>query len=505
MVGSPRPLEVLMGLLLASGPALAQCGLQWAPLPGAGMAIGANSLTVTPNGDLYMVGWEDPVTFEVGASRWDGTSWTHWPNVFVNKLVWASAALLDGRVVAAGELVAPQSTYCPVVVWNGSTWGPLAQAGSQQFTYPSDAVCLTVMPNGDVVAGGSFQFPNQSVDIVRFDGSQWFALPARPGNSSVGVVRGLANGDLVAGSYVNSSTSVVHRWNGSSWTLFGTFGPRPQSSGADIHGICELPDGRIAVTGFFGSVDGVPARCVAIYDGTNWSALGAGIAGSSTYGQTVQALPNGDLLLGGFFSNVGGVAAANIARWNGATWSALGSGITGGSPWAYQIASRPQGDLVVHGGFTQAGGQPATNLARLVPPCPATTSNLGNGCASSAGPMQLTSLNLPWIGSTFRSTTTGIAPNSISFGLMGFTASAVPLVALHPAGLPGCTLLLDPILTILCATAGGSADFALALANQPALVGIPLYHQVLQAELTPGFDIAALAGSNALALVIGSL
>src|SRR6185436_15358386 len=35
------------------------------------------------------------------------------------------------------------------------------------------------------------------------------------------------------------------------------------------------------------------------------------------------------LFAGGTFANAGGVPAACIAKWNGATWSALGSGVAG--------------------------------------------------------------------------------------------------------------------------------------------------------------------------------
>lgn len=477
--------------------------MQWAMIAGGPPNPGHGMMNLSLDGEVHITGWQDPTTLALGHSRWNGVLWTHTNSVFMN-YVYASASLTSGDIVAGAELVGSISTYCPLVAWDGSAWSTMP-ALPNQFSRPSSVVSIASMVDGDVVAGGYLTFWGAPVEIVRYHAGQWSALPPRPGISSLGTMVGLANGDLLTGAW-DTGVTFVHRWDGSAWSLLGTFGPLLGGSEPHIYSICELANGYIAVTGNFGSANGVPTNSVAIFDGTSWSALGTGIAGSHSFGWTVEPLPNGDLVVGGSFTNVGGIAAANIARWNGTAWSALGAGVTGGGfPMAYQIASRPQGDIVVTGFFTHAGGQPNNGLARLVPPCPATTSNLGNGCASSAGPMQLTSRTLPWIGSTFRTTTTGIALNGISFGLVGLNASAVPLVALHPAGQPGCTLLLDPILTILCATAGGSADFALPLANQPALVGIPLHHQVLQAELTPGFDIIALAGSNALALVIGSL
>ena len=36
---------------------------------------------------------------------------------------------------------------------------------------------------------------------------------------------------------------------------------------------------------------------------------------------------SGNLYAGGFFTTAGGVAASRIAKWNGSTWSAMGAGM----------------------------------------------------------------------------------------------------------------------------------------------------------------------------------
>ncbi len=56
----------------------------------------------------------------------------------------------------------------------------------------------------------------------------------------------------------------------------------------------------------------------------------------------------GDLYVGGIFQSVGGTAANNIAKWNGTSWSALGAGI--GIAGGLVSAMAPHGsDLYVHG------------------------------------------------------------------------------------------------------------------------------------------------------------
>ena len=87
------------------------------------------------------------------------------------------------------------------------------------------------------------------------------------------------------------------------------------------------------VGGYFTSAGRMPATNVAKWDGTSWSALGAGIGGTglnNNYG-TVYALAvdaSGNLYAGGRFIRAGGVAASNIAKWNGSAWSALSQGTT---------------------------------------------------------------------------------------------------------------------------------------------------------------------------------
>jgi hypothetical protein len=92
------------------------------------------------------------------------------------------------------------------------------------------------------------------------------------------------------------------------------------------------------------------ANNVARWNGTSWSALGAGM--DSTV-NALAVLPNGDLVAGGNFLNAGGTIANNIARWNSTSWSALGAGM---DSTVSALAVLPTGDLAAGGEFTMAGG-----------------------------------------------------------------------------------------------------------------------------------------------------
>ena len=122
----------------------------------------------------------------------------------------------------------------------------------------------------------------------------------------------------------------------------------------------------------------------------------------------------------------------------------------------------------------------------------------------AAGPLQLTVTAWPWAGTRCRSTCTGFPANSIGFELIGFTSSSTPLSLLHPAGGPGCTLLVNAIATTLIFPVGGSVESDFGMPSDPAFTGVVLQHQVLQIELDASFTITHIGGSNGVKLTIGT-
>ena len=112
---------------------------------------------------------------------------------------------------------------------------------------------------------------------------------------------------------------------------------------------------------------------------------------------------------------------------------------------------------------------------------------------------------LPWLGTSFRTTTTGVAANSVCFGAIGFSQQALPLGSLLPEGQPGCSLLTSTEIVLLLATTGSVARAEFALPNSAILIGTTFRQQTLPLELTPFGALAAVRSSNALAATIGTL
>lgn len=129
----------------------------------------------------------------------------------------------------------------------------------------------------------------------------------------------------------------------------------------------------------------------------------------------------------------------------------------------------------------------------------------GAGCSSSGGPLVITADTLPWIGATFQTTTTGVAPVSLCIGVIGLSQVSIPLDLLLAEGQPGCTLLAALDILLFLQNGPGTAHSAFALEADPSLIGVTFYQQTAPLEFDAGGNIVAIRSSNALAATIGTL
>ena len=360
-------------------------GTAWNAL-GTGAANGLNNevraLAVAPAGDLYAGGGFSQAggVSANNVARWNGTAW--------NTLGTGSANGVNGRVYTlalngSGDLYAGgnfgQAGGVPassVARWNGTAWNALGAGIGNN----SRVSALAVAANGDLfAAAGPVQYGTVAANgIARWNGTAWNALGTGIGNGLNDEVEAVAvapNGDVYVTGLITQAGTVaangVTRWNGTAWNALGA-GLQYQSStpGSGIssgsgYALALAPNGDLYVGGIFNLAGGVAANGVARWNGTAWSALGAGLQDNNSAGdaQALALAPNGDLYVGGFFTMAGGVPANGLARWNGTAWSALGSGL-GTSNYVYALAVAPNGDLYAGGEFTQVGGTTASNVAR---------------------------------------------------------------------------------------------------------------------------------------------
>jgi hypothetical protein len=153
----------------------------------------------------------------------------------------------------------------------------------------------------------------------------------------------------------------------------------------------------------------------------------------------------------------------------------------------------PNGDLVAAGWFTSAGGNPANRVAQHAP-----------GCPSSGGANSLSAAALPWLGSTFTTSASGLPMTALAAQLTGFEPAApIALTSLSPLGVSGCDLHVTPELAQFIQATSGGASFPLPIPNTPDAIGVTLFQQVVVLELSPSGSPVELTGTNALLSIIG--
>ena len=108
--------------------------------------------------------------------------------------------------------------------------------------------------------------------------------------------------------------------------------------------------------GVFDSAGNIPAKNIAMWNGTSWSAVGNGFNGMIQ----CMCVCNGNLYAGGSFDSSGIQKINCIAEWNGSVWAPLGNGIQNGGVSALVTYGS---SLCVGGSFDSAGNKPANNIA----------------------------------------------------------------------------------------------------------------------------------------------
>lgn len=374
-------------------------GASWAPL-GSGTNNLVRAMTVFDDGAgggpaLY-AGGEFTIAGGVSVSRiakWNGSSWASLGsgigdgfgggNPYVNALTVCEDGSRDGPKLCAGGSfnVAGGVAALHIGKWNGIQWSSF---GDGMNSYVSTlAVCEVGSGGGaELYAGGSFTSAGGMLlnRIAKWNGASWSAV----GGGMDGMVRALVvfddgsgNGPaLYAGGSFTTADSVtvngIAKWNGVSWAPLGN------GVSGGINSLTVFDDGLgggpgLYAGGSFTTAGGVPANCIAKWDGASWTPLGSGISGSVN-SLTVFDDDHGDgpaLYVGGNFATAGGVAAHFIAKWNGTQWSPLGSGVGGVpiAPYVYALTvfddeSGGGPALYAGGNFATAGGVAASRIAK---------------------------------------------------------------------------------------------------------------------------------------------
>ncbi|MBI4718508.1 MAG: hypothetical protein HY763_11930 [Planctomycetes bacterium] len=359
-----------------------------------------------------------------GVARLDGSTWVRLgyflyggPNrlqPFHDKT--GPALYARGLFYGVGDLEADK-----IVKWDGRQWSLLLDSATNYVGY--EPVAFATFDDGSgpaLYAGGSFEFAGgvRVNHVAKWDGAGWRAL----GNGTAEHVSDLETFDrpeplliAIGGTSLSPRQGWMNTWNGTEWTLAAMANDYMTS-------LAVFDDGRgdaVYVGGRFSSVDGVPAKTVARWDGFGWEPVGnppgpealtlvvvdvgkgpalyaalwdaAGdgriAAWDGTEWTIIEELGNsggvstligfndgrGEALyaIGGF--SAGDVAWEGIARWDGVAWESLGGGLQtlplDHSDWIHFGPAAVFDDgtgpgLYVAGHYYDAGGVPVRHLAR---------------------------------------------------------------------------------------------------------------------------------------------
>jgi hypothetical protein len=197
--------------------------------------------------------------------------------------------------------------------------------------------------------------------------------------------------------------------------------------------------------GYFTTAGGAPANYLAKWDGSAWSALGAGM----DWQVNALAVSGTNLYAGGYFTTAGGVPANYIAKWDGSAWSALGSGM---NEWVYALAVSGT-NLYAGGDFTTAGGVPANYIAKWNGRA---WSALGSGINGVVAALAADGAGHLFVGGSFSLAGTNVSKDIAQANVGVVPTSGPPVIVASPVS------LVVPI--------GGTADFQVEAGGSPPLV-----------------------------------
>jgi hypothetical protein len=264
----------------------------------------------------------------------------------------------QGSIVVSGSFTAAGGVPVNGIArWDGTTWQPFGStlAGSL-FVHDADLYGVIASDN-----------PGTS-QVAKWNPltEQWDPLGTLPAGVAINCFT-VFSGDLIAaGVGGTGAPGAVFRWDAPNATW------QPMGAAMGLEPILALAvyNGELIAGGLFDPAVGGPPGGIIRWNGSSWITLGGGLferdTETSTVGVSALTVLDGDLIVGGLFSHAGapfGVPVNNIARWDGTSWSALGAGTND----QVLTLDRHDGGLLLGGWFTLAGGSPNGHWARWGP------------------------------------------------------------------------------------------------------------------------------------------
>jgi len=237
--------------------------------------------------------------------------------------------------------------------WDGRVWNRFNAANNNGL---AGDIWAMQADGTNVYVGGSFQNANAGQVLNRIALIRSAGVYSPLGSGLNGTVYALvvrSNEVYAGGSFTTAggaSAANIARWNGTSWSALGA------GVGATVRSLAFGPDGSLYAGGTFTTAGGSTIRGLARWNGSTWTAVGTGVNGDAL----ALFRSGNDMYVGGNFTTAGGLTVNRLARWNGTAWSALGTGANNEVRSLYEW----NGQIYAGGNFTIIGGTSATGIAR---------------------------------------------------------------------------------------------------------------------------------------------
>src|ERR1043165_658572 len=272
---------------------------------------------------------------------------------------------LPEALIAGGNFTATGTGAALVGLaqWDGEAWSQVSSGANGQVN------SMVVFEDGGgpaVFLAGAFTTVGgtNALRVARWSGTTFAAL----GLGLNGTVNQLVayNGSLfaVGGFTLSGSTTVnrIARWDGASW--------QPLDVGANNTITCATVfGGQLVVGGSFTSIGGVAAARLARWNGAAWSDVAGGAKNAV---QSLEVFSDGAgrgaaLYVGGDFAHVGSpaVAALRVARFDGSRWSAIGAGASGTVSAMRGLTVDGESSPLLAGAFLSLDGVPSGRFGSL--------------------------------------------------------------------------------------------------------------------------------------------
>jgi hypothetical protein len=303
-------------------------------------------------------------------ARYNGTNW--YPlggglSGWFTSSARVNAIATDGTYVYAGGNFTNAGAYTGVggiAEWDGNNWYPL------YFGLDYTVNALATDAYGYLWAGGSFTnivvpgytYPSKGLAVWGYNTLYGFGVDGTNAIVSAlaydGGIRVYVGGQFYSVAGVAATNIAYYDYGDSLVHALGSGIARGK-----VNALAYI-NGQLYAAGSFTNAGGITANHIAKWNGTSWSALGTGLVGTSSAATVIgMAVSGNNVYVTGNFTNAGGIMATNVAVWNGTNWSALGSGTASSISSIGYCAAASGNDVYIGGNFSFAGDKPAQFIA----------------------------------------------------------------------------------------------------------------------------------------------